>query len=622
MSKKSKLVSKLQAEAAVAVESASLQFSSVIEQNSDEVVSPGPGIDQENCTESAKKRAADKIRKIDMDTQGEYSRLLDGYIKNGSSTDLGRDTIHDEEFNLILSGRSDVDLKDTFRNIALSATKDALSTSKGNVDDDDPNYNGEVETKNKSQRQRSSDIPWTEEEQQALMIGFERYGMGSNKWAKIKMDPELGDILQQRSNGDLKEKYRSLQLTLSRVGERPPKRSKTNDSLWSEEEKNALLQGFERYGMSSNKWRKIQMDPDFGEILRRRSNGDLKDKYRNIQLSVAKSGDRLARREKGETLWTEEEKQALILGYEKYGMCNNKWRKIQMDPEFGAVLARRSNGDLKDKYRNIQLSLSRSTLEPRKRDKGGDLPWTEEEKQALILGYERYSMTLNKWMRIKQDHELGEILQRRSERGLKVKFRNMQISASGGHVRRSKKDKNGQSSSSNLQHYGEGPDDDPTMDDDEKHRHMDLGILDADHPLHQSSVADDNVLNLSSMVIVQDPMGDQMQMDMGIKGQSVEEFPFQLSSQSYPAQSISDHLIALEGDDEGGSGIPVHDLVEKSALAAIAARKRKAEFAAESEANMALGLGLDYASESQGLFDESDEGVLKRVKIDQGERQQ
>ena len=100
----------------------------------------------------------------------------------------------------------------------------------------------------------------------------------------------------------------------------------------------------------------------------------------------------------------------LILGYEKYGMCNNKWRKIQMDAEYGPVvrttildcycpvfhphgvclmyvfrplqLSRRSNGDLKDKYRNIQLSLSRNSLEPRKRDKGGDLPWTEEEKQA------------------------------------------------------------------------------------------------------------------------------------------------------------------------------------------------------------------------------------------------
>jgi hypothetical protein len=28
----------------------------------------------------------------------------------------------------------------------------------------------------------------------------------------------------------------------------------------------------------------------------------------------------------------------------------------------------------------------------------------------LVLGYERYSMTLNKWMRIKQDPELGEIV--------------------------------------------------------------------------------------------------------------------------------------------------------------------------------------------------------------------
>ena len=28
-----------------------------------------------------------------------------------------------------------------------------------------------------------------------LMIGYERYGMGSNKWTKIKMDPDFGDIV-------------------------------------------------------------------------------------------------------------------------------------------------------------------------------------------------------------------------------------------------------------------------------------------------------------------------------------------------------------------------------------------------------------------------------------------
>ena len=27
------------------------------------------------------------------------------------------------------------------------------------------------------------------------MIGYERYGMGSNKWTKIKMDPDFGDIV-------------------------------------------------------------------------------------------------------------------------------------------------------------------------------------------------------------------------------------------------------------------------------------------------------------------------------------------------------------------------------------------------------------------------------------------
>ena len=45
--------------------------------------------------------------------------------------------------------------------------------------------------------------------------------------------------------------------------------------------------------------------------LRKRSNGDLKDKYRNIQLALARGGDRVNKREKtGDTLWTEEEKQA------------------------------------------------------------------------------------------------------------------------------------------------------------------------------------------------------------------------------------------------------------------------------------------------------------------------
>ena len=58
-------------------------------------------------------------------------------------------------------------MKDTFRNITLTASKDVLSTSKANTDEEDPNLNADMENKNKQQRQRSSDIPWSEEEQQA-----------------------------------------------------------------------------------------------------------------------------------------------------------------------------------------------------------------------------------------------------------------------------------------------------------------------------------------------------------------------------------------------------------------------------------------------------------------------
>lgn len=51
--------------------------------------------------------------------------------------------------------------------------------------------------------------------------------------------------------------------------------------------------------------------------------------------------------------WTAEEELALRLGVTKYG--KGKWRAIQKDPELGPVLANRSNIDLKDKWRNLNI---------------------------------------------------------------------------------------------------------------------------------------------------------------------------------------------------------------------------------------------------------------------------
>ncbi|KAJ3681628.1 hypothetical protein LUZ60_014201 [Juncus effusus] len=51
--------------------------------------------------------------------------------------------------------------------------------------------------------------------------------------------------------------------------------------------------------------------------------------------------------------WTSEEETALKAGIAKHGA--GKWRTILRDPEFSAVLSLRSNVDLKDKWRNMNV---------------------------------------------------------------------------------------------------------------------------------------------------------------------------------------------------------------------------------------------------------------------------
>ncbi|KAK9820558.1 hypothetical protein WJX72_011639 [[Myrmecia] bisecta] len=51
--------------------------------------------------------------------------------------------------------------------------------------------------------------------------------------------------------------------------------------------------------------------------------------------------------------WTEEEERALRRGVAKYGV--GKWRLIQKDEQIGEILENRSNVDLKDKWRNLNM---------------------------------------------------------------------------------------------------------------------------------------------------------------------------------------------------------------------------------------------------------------------------
>ncbi|CAK0747488.1 hypothetical protein CVIRNUC_001769 [Coccomyxa viridis] len=51
--------------------------------------------------------------------------------------------------------------------------------------------------------------------------------------------------------------------------------------------------------------------------------------------------------------WTDDEEKALRAGVDKYGV--GKWRLIQKDEAFGPQLVTRSNVDLKDKWRNLNM---------------------------------------------------------------------------------------------------------------------------------------------------------------------------------------------------------------------------------------------------------------------------
>ncbi|KAI5581240.1 hypothetical protein POPTR_007G005000v4 [Populus trichocarpa] len=92
--------------------------------------------------------------------------------------------------------------------------------------------------------------------------------------------------------------------------------------------------------------------------------------------------------------WTSEEEAALKAGVLKHG--TGKWRTILMDPEFSAVLRLRSNVDLKDKWRNInvtaiwgsrkkaKITLKRRPLTPKREENAKALSTVVQTNEEVV----------------------------------------------------------------------------------------------------------------------------------------------------------------------------------------------------------------------------------------------
>lgn len=66
--------------------------------------------------------------------------------------------------------------------------------------------------------------------------------------------------------------------------------------------------------------------------------------------------------------WTAEEEEALHQGVQKYGA--GKWKHILKDPQFSQKLASRSNIDLKDKWRNLNVFPGQNPKTPKGKPSG------------------------------------------------------------------------------------------------------------------------------------------------------------------------------------------------------------------------------------------------------------
>ncbi|KAI3864241.1 hypothetical protein MKW92_052067 [Papaver armeniacum] len=59
---------------------------------------------------------------------------------------------------------------------------------------------------------------------------------------------------------------------------------------WTAEEEEALIAGINKHG--AGKWKNIQNDPEFSDVLAARSNIDMKDKWRNMSATATGEGSR------------------------------------------------------------------------------------------------------------------------------------------------------------------------------------------------------------------------------------------------------------------------------------------------------------------------------------------
>jgi len=175
----------------------------------------------------------------------------------------------------------------------------------------------------KSSKTRSTPRKFTQQENEDLGRGVEKYGVG--KWKAILNDPEFS--FRSRSAVDLKDRYRMIAGGSRR---RKKRHSQGDEEPLTPPAPNSMNGAIPRD-------RKIGASEDFDGSL----SGDAKAQSTSRYTGFVQSRRRIRR------MWTSEEDESLLKGVVKHGL---HWTAIHGDPELS--LSHRRATDLRDRIRN------------------------------------------------------------------------------------------------------------------------------------------------------------------------------------------------------------------------------------------------------------------------------
>jgi F0F1-type ATP synthase delta subunit len=121
---------------------------------------------------------------------------------------------------------------------------------------------------------------FTKEEDDAIRKGVDEYGEGM--WASIKIDPRFEGILSNRTNMQIKDRYRTMKKNMERAedGNSTPRKKRRN---YSNEEDNAILNGVEMYRRGNSiSWKEILTDPNLGPKLKHRDEMGIRKRWEKV----------------------------------------------------------------------------------------------------------------------------------------------------------------------------------------------------------------------------------------------------------------------------------------------------------------------------------------------------